>query len=316
MARGGDRRYGYFRSVAQDFIALSDLTLSDSSSTLSLQRWQQIVLLVGKLVLTCVLAFQLARLVWLVVAPPAVMLKDPVRGQTNNISSGIHGTGVYHLFGVATNESVDVVQDDVDAQETRLRLKLLGINKASVPEESSAIIAPDGGSGDFYRIGDTVQGRTRLSGVYADRVILDTNGQLEKLLFDEEQSRGISARVVQRPVRTQGSGSSIRERFSQVRSPTDFMNMANEEIARDPQAALRELGLESSGAGQGYRVTQGSILTSLNLQPGDIVLSVNGQRLGDIEADQMVLQQVSSEGSARIEVQRGNNRFVVNHRLN
>jgi len=49
--------------------------------------------------------------------------------------------------------------------------------------------------------------------------------------------------------------------------------------------------------------------------PGDIVLSVNGQRLGDLETDKAILEQVGTTGNARIEVQRGNNRFVVNHKL-
>jgi len=45
-------------------------------------------------------------------------------------------------------------------------------------------------------------------------------------------------------------------------------------------------------------------------------VSVNDQALGDPQSDQQLLQQVSSEGNARIEVQRGNSRFVVNHKIN
>ena len=55
---------------------------------------------------------------------------------------------------------------------------------------------------------------------------------------------------------------------------------------------------------------------SPQLQPGDIVLSVNGQGLGDPGVDQQLLQQMSNESQVRIEVQRGNSRFVVNHSLN
>lgn len=286
-----------------------------SGKDVQLAGWQKTTLLLGKLFFTFVLAIQLAQLLWLVVAPEPLFLKAPTQGNGTVVSGGISGTGQFHLFGVATDEPVEVIEKEVDAPDTRLRLRLLGINKASVAESSSAIIAPQSGSGDFYRVGETIQGRTKLAGVYNDKVILDTNGKLETLKFEEDASAGISAKAVAAPKPKRRSGS-LRERMGQIRSASEFLNMANNEIAQDPRGALRELGLESAGSGQGYRVTPGSILTSLQLVPGDIVLSVNGQRLGDIDADQAVLEQVTTSGSARIEVQRGNNRFVVNHRLN
>lgn len=279
-----------------------------------LAPWQKWLLVAGKLTLTVLIAVQLAVLVWMTIAPQPLYLKAPSQGDAKLSESGVRGTAQYHLFGEAKDEPVAVVKEEVDAPETRLRLTLLGINKASVAEDSSAIIAPQNGRGDFYKVGDTVQGRTKLAGVQHDKVVLDTNGKLETLKFDEKVSRGISARSVAAPKPRANKGT-IRQRFSKVRSASEFMDMANQEMAQNPEAALNELGLESAGAGQGYRVQPGSILTSLKLVPGDIVLSVNGQRLGDLETDKAILEQVGTTGNARIEVQRGNNRFVVNHKL-
>ena len=277
-----------------------------------LTGWQRLSLVLGKTVLTLLIATQLAWLTWLIIAPEPLVLRAPAKGQVAEDSAATAGTGQYHLFGDYTAAPVEEVPQEVEAPDTRLRLELLGVTRSSRNELSSAIIAPKGGAGDFYRIGDVVQGRTRLAAVYDDKVILDTNGKLETLKFDEESKRGLEARTVQAPE----PDSSIRDRFKEVRNPTDFMNLVNEEAASDPEGALREMGLKAVGPGQGYVVQKGSMLTALQLQPGDIVLSVNGQPLGDPQSDQQILQQVTEEGNARIEVQRGNSRFVVNHSLN
>lgn len=276
--------------------------------------WQRWLLRLGKLTCTLVIAVQLADLVWLIIAPTPVVLPPPAQGSADASSSQqVAGTASYHLFGEPGAEPVTPVQQTVDAPDTKLRLELLGVTVASQDQGSGAIIAPQNGEGEFYRLGDRIQGRTKLAGVQTDKVILDTNGKLETLKFEEQNRRGVSARAVARP---EPSTLSLRERFRDVRSPSDFLEMTTDAAAQDPQAAIRQLGLLSNGPGQGYQVQSGSMLSALNLRPGDIVLSVNGQRLGDASADQMILQQVRDSGQARIEVQRGNQRFVVNHSLN
>lgn len=281
--------------------------------------WQKPVLISGKIALTLLLAWQSAHLTWQVVAPEPLVLRAPSKasGPQNDAIGPV--LAQYHLFGEASAEPVATVSKEVEAPDTRLRLELLGVTKASRQEVSSAIIAPKGGEGEFYRVGDTVQGRTRLAGVYDDKVILDTNGKLETLKFEEVSSSGVEARSVSsKPAdndNPRAGNGSLRDRFKGVRNPTEFMNMVTEEASNDPEGALTEMGLKAIGPGEGYEVQAGSVLSALQLQPGDIVLSVNGQALGDPSSDQQILQQVGSEGNARIEVQRGNSRFVVNHSL-
>ncbi len=87
-------------------------------------------------------------------------------------------------------------------------------------------------------------------------------------------------------------------------------------MANNPAGALKQMGLEVAGNGSGYKVSNsGSMLTQLGLQPGDVILSVNGQTLGNLDDDQMLLEQVTNSGQARLEIQRGNRRFVVNHTI-
>ena len=87
-------------------------------------------------------------------------------------------------------------------------------------------------------------------------------------------------------------------------------------MANNPAGALKQMGLETAENGSGYKVSSsGSMLTQLGLQPGDVILSVNGQALGNLDDDKMLLEQVTDSGQARLEIQRGNRRFVVNHTI-
>lgn len=281
----------------------------------AIQPWQQWLLKLGKVIFTVLLAIELALLCWRIIAPEPLVLMAPSQGGSKIASNNALGAAQYHLFGEAGVEPVAKVTKEVSAPETRLRLELLGVTKSTSHQESStAIIATKGGSGEFYRIGDTVQNNTRLAAVYEDRVILDTNGKLETLKFEVQPNSGVEARRVAAP--EPKNNASLRDRFRSVKNPAEFMTMVTDEAAADASGLINQLGVESAGAGQGYRVLPGSMLMALELQPGDIILSVNGQGLGDPDSDQMLLQQVSSEGRARIEVQRGDNRFVVNHSLN
>jgi len=282
-----------------------------------LMGWQRWSLVSGKIILTMLLSWQLAHLTWQVIAPPPLMLQAPSQGNGQSETAEVDGTARYHLFGDFSAEPVQAVAKEVDAPDTRLRLELLGVTKATLQESSSAIIAPKGGAGEFYRVGDAVQGRTRLAGVYDGKVILDTNGKLETLKFEELTTAGVRAVEASRAVPVANDGMpSIRERFQRVRNASDFLDAVTNGAESNPEATLNQMGLKSIGPGQGYEVQSNSMLKSMNLQPGDIVLSVNGQMLGDPQSDQQILEQVKIEGSARIEVQRGDSRLTVTHSLN
>jgi general secretion pathway protein C len=98
--------------------------------------------------------------------------------------------------------------------------------------------------------------------------------------------------------------------------PDDTLAVYRERLASDPASTLESLGMRpvSDGATAGYRVdslAQAPYLGQTGLQPGDIILSVNGRPVGDLHQDRLELDNVLAHGSARIEVQRGTRRFFV-----
>ena len=283
--------------------------------TVELLPWQRWVKRLASLILTLLCAWLLAKLVWLIVAPAPVHLMPPVTGQQSMSGAPALSASPVHLFGEVGQEAVIAVKN-VDAPDTRLRLELLGVMQASIAEASSAIIAQKGGKGDFYRVGDIVQGRTKLGGVYTDKVILDTAGKLETLKFEEFSSRGVgvSARADEpdpRDVRD-AKVSTLRDRFSRIRRPSEFMGIASDAALQSPEVVIDGLGLDPIGVGEGYSVSDSSVLLKAGMKKGDVLLSINGQSLGDASSDQALLEQVMQEGRAQIEVQRGNSRFMIN----
>lgn len=287
-----------------------------TEQTIIILPWQRLALILGKLTFTVLISSQLAVFTWMFLAPSTLVLSEPTRAKGVAVVAQNDSIADMHIFGDATVAVVEVPKE-LDAPTTRLRLALLGVMAASIAENSSAIIAPKGGAGKNYRIGDVVQGRTKLAAVQQDQVILDSNGKLEALKFELAGKQGIqqSSKPTPAQKRAQTRGT-FKERFSSIRTPADAVQLLKDEVSNDPAGALRKMGLETSGNGSGYKVSSsGSMLTQLGLRPGDIILSVNGQALGNLEDDQVLLEEVTNSGQARLEIQRGNGRFVVNHTI-
>ena len=94
----------------------------------------------------------------------------------------------------------------------------------------------------------------------------------------------------------------------------------SERLNVDPTGTLAEYGVQpvSEGGSGGYRLggeIPSSTLAQVGLRPGDVVLSVNGQSVGNIQQDRAQIDSIMDAGSARLEIQRGDRRFFVTTRI-
>ena len=271
-----------------------------------------------KWILTFVLAYQLAVLTWMIVDQPVLVLPEPSKGKATQTQGQSYDIASWHLFGDAAEVPV-VQQEEISAPETRLRLVLMGVFMSPNKDQSSAIIAEQGREGEFFLVGDRVQGRARLAQVYEDKVILDNSGKLETLTF-EDAAKGASAgfqsatkRVTAKPT-SKTTNKDFRKRLTKIRTPEDFVKFAKDELESDPYQAMENVGLKQSG--NGYEVTEkASMLKNLGMKAGDKLISINGQPLGDPVSDKELIDEVYAQGNARIEVERDGRRFVVNHQF-
>lgn len=272
----------------------------------------------AKWVLSLCVAYQLAVLTWLIIDQPVVVLPEAVQGQANvaNMPQS-YGLAQLDIFGSPAQTPL-APQQEIDAPKTRLRLLLMGVFVAADKTQSSAIIAEQGRDGEFFKIGDRVQGRALLSQVYEDKVILDNSGKFETLTFEESQKalKGITANA-RKPTPSVSSKSPARNKaqfkraLRGVRTAEQFVGFAKEQL-EDPQQAMENLGLQATG--DGYVLTpSSSMLMSIGMKPGDKLISVNGHQLGDPAQDKLIIDEVYASGSARIVIERGSRRMTINH---
>ncbi len=231
------------------------------------------------------------------------------RSSANLATSTQRPVASYHLFGKQGVQPRNKLAEVQEAPKTRLRLVLKGVFTAEQGSESGAIVEELGRSTDYYRLGDTLPGNATLEAVYDDRILLRRSGQLETLPFEEGRSTSGSLISAAKPSPRRGDAP------ERIATPEQFLEEATQQLAQNPDAALRSVGL-APGADGGY-VYQGNnpMLASLNLKKGDVIRSVNGHTLGDVQKDRVLMKSLYEQGSLEVEVVRDGASFYVNYPL-
>ena len=103
-----------------------------------------------------------------------------------------------HLFGHARQSATAESIETTIAPETRLRLQLRGVFAHSDQTQSRVLIAEQGKSAKYYRLGDSLSGDAILHAVATEHVILNRKGQLETLSFAANKSASGNRQVTTR----------------------------------------------------------------------------------------------------------------------
>ena len=271
-----------------------------------------------KWVLSLCLAYQGAVLTWLVLDSPVLVLPEATQGKVSQAQQAqLHDMASWNIFGKA-DEAPVAQQEEINAPKTRLRLVLMGVFVSNPKENGSAIIAEQGRECEFFKVGDRVQGRARLSQVYNDKVILDNSGKLETLTFEDAAKlmKGITsadktARKASPSKKKKNTSRDFKRQLRGIKSPEKFVDFAKEQL-EDPEQAMKNMGLQA--AGDGYLLTpSATMLMSLGMKAGDKIISVNGNSLGDPAQDKTIIDEVYSSGNASIVIERGSRRMTINH---
>ena len=244
-----------------------------------------------------------------------------------------------NLFGEVDAEPATVA---VDAPRTSLNLQLLGVFSATDPKRASAIVSEVGKQGLLYQVHDKMPGNATLSSVHVDHILIKRGGRLEKLTFpgpdtsktiarqtpsrvdnriiSNRQPFSSSNRLEQIPDRLTQRRQQILSRGNNARDPgvvlRSYINDNRDVLQQNPGEVLRQLGMSPvvDGEAQGYRIgneVASDVLTRAGLMRGDVILSVNGQPVGNMSNDQALIDQVMAQKRVRVGVQRKQRKFYL-----
>lgn len=241
------------------------------------------------------LCWKLAALFWLLLAPPQVMQLDRVelgsqQAQVPNISS-------FSLFQ----------ENRTSAADEQLNLVLQGVVVGQPSQYSSAVIKVNE-TADRYLVGETIEGSSyQLAEVYWDKVILrQGNGATRELAFKGIEN-GLNQPIVPPTSAAEMQNNNGSNHSTTNNSAQSAIGQAVQRMAENREQYMQEMGVNPSSGG-GFEITSrtpAALRNKLGLQPGDRILSLNGQTVGSGQSEAQLLEQARREGQVKLEVQRG-----------
>lgn len=261
------------------------------------------------------LCWTAARLFWLLLAAPLAPAL-PLAPLQSSTASGNDNAGLFAIFSDPEPSAAPV--------QPPPNVELKGVLLA-MPESQSSALLDVNGEVKNYRIGDTLTGSD-----YA-LVAVDWNAVVIADAFDKQTViRMVEAMPLDQSDNIAGAVSNQRlpdhTMLPTAPLPADIDNEAAmtgsddrdsipqsaiaeavTELQENPASYLSRMGVMASG--ESYQVTAAmpaQLRNRLGLEPGDKVITVNGQSVGNNPAqDAGILQQVQQTGEAQIQVQRG-----------
>ena len=221
------------------------------------------------------LGLALARLVWAIVTPV-----DPIGNWQPQRSLVAPDTSIIGSFDPFFRQANDAV-----TQVSSLGLTLLGTRVDTVSGRGSAIIGGSDGVQSSYAVGDEISPGVRLVAVSFDAVTIDSGGRRESLFLD--QSSGSA------PV-TPETGNTATNSVNQARLAADILV-----TPRLQGTAITGYVLSPKGSGTAF--------LGAGLQPGDVLVSVDGAPVASI-TDPGALTRRLDAGGVGITVERAGNR--------
>ena len=264
-----------------------------------LPRWVALLLVIA-------IAWQLARIIWMLV--PGAATGDTITvtpaerraaaaGDGSAGSADVQAIAAAHLFGEASSDAAAPLprENVAELEETRLNLSLKGTIAADNRDQSIAIIADNRNEEKIYTIDDNIVPGTTLHAVYTDRVVLNRSGVLEVLRLPQDfpQSSAPVRRSTPAVSRTTEANPSIQEVVS-----------ANATKLAD---VIRPTPYFVAGQQQGYRVYPGRDrrqFAALGLRPGDLIKEIDGAALTDPQQAMEIFQNLGNADQVSVTVER------------
>jgi|GEM_PF-402049 len=232
-----------------------------------------------------------------------------------------------NLFGdvVKVVEKAPEVETE-KAPETRLNLKLRGIYAADTREKANAIIEDNRGQQAVYFIDEklNVSGRVYLRQVFANRIILETNGKTEQLTLEQKEmaiTPSKTSSVVKKSDTNSVSKSNVQDKRKNQRLSRKLKSY-KDKLLSDPKSVADVISGRPhfiNGELKGFRISAGKdrrLFQELGLRESDLVTAINGVALTNMQDAMTLMNDAQSMTELNVEIQRGDEQLNLLLNLN
>ncbi len=248
------------------------------------------------------LCWKLATLFWLILAPMQALQFDRVA--LGSEQKAVPQISQFALF--KAQQSAEPISNS--------NFSLQGV-VVGVPSQFSSAVIKANNVAERYRVGEYIANtQYQLAEVYWDKVILRSESgasEILKMNALENLNQDLS-------LNPQANPSTVAPLMPTPQTTEQALGSAVQQIQENREQYLQNMGANSDG-GAGYQVTARTPLVlrrKLGLQPGDRVLSLNGQTLNAGQNEAQLLEQARQSGQVKLEIQRGEQVITIQQDLN
>ena len=277
------------------------------------------------LLITLALADLVILFIWPALLPQNNMTPQkpktiPFKQRAASSSNFIHTVNIFHSGPIPPPLKELEKQEPVftgSSKKTGLPFKLLGTIENFNPKRSMASIqVTSSGETNSYFVGDTIDNKARVTQVQRRKVIFMNliNNQLEHLEIPIEKSvfnvrnksdtikNNKPTKQPEKPISHKGISKTDNNRYSVTRSS---LNEYLQQLPDILQQARVEPKYGTDGKVLGHSFTwieEGSIFESLGFTKGDMLISVNGEKVNDNMEAQKLFQQFRADSQFSVVV--------------
>jgi general secretion pathway protein C len=259
-----------------------------------------------ELLLLALIAVQAARLFWILVTPVGPLGDWKAPSTLNALAAASAGLGDFDPFFRLSGAGGPAVV-------TGLNLKLYGVREDRATGRGSAIIALPDGTQQSFAIGDEIIPGVRLAEVGFDNVTIDRNGAREQIFLDQSTpaANGAPAAVPEVATPTTSAPQPIRPAPPPPAAapPPPPPVQAGQAFQFQPRVANGRV----DGVIVNPGVDGGRAFRAAGFESGDVIVSVNGQRVSSMEQARAAM---GRSGQAAVIVDRGGRAVPLRVRFN
>ena len=249
-----------------------------------------------ELILLVLIAVQAARLIWTVVTPLGPVGDWKAASGQALRSDGAVLAAFDPFFRLSAGGPVTV---------TSLNLKLTGVREDRATGRGSAIIQLPDGRQLSFGVGEEIMPGVTLAAVGFDNVTISRGGTQEQIFIDQSQPAPVAG---------------AEPNSTTPVPPGTQPQVVTPQGPQSPSAgtgAINFVPRTAAGGVTGVMVTPGSdggrALSAAGLQPGDVIVAVNGQRVTSLDQARAAM---GGGGAVSVMVERGGRAVPLVVRLN